>query len=85
MHDSFSMKLEVLLYLMAIYLTSHIVVIHCLTIHVDAFIPIHEFWVDSRELSEVQRCGGLVSHLNKVLGGRYLYLSQESPRRWELL
>lgn len=35
----------------------------------DAFIPIHEFWVDSRELSEVQRCGGLVSHLNKVLGG----------------
>lgn len=73
------MKLEALLYLMAIYLTSHVVVIHCLTIHVDAFIPIHEFWVDSRELSEVQRCGGLVSHLNKVLGGRYL--SQQSPRR----
>ncbi|XP_078339872.1 E3 ubiquitin-protein ligase RNF123-like isoform X1 [Crassostrea virginica] len=35
----------------------------------DAFIPIHEFWVDSRELSELQRCGGLVSHLNRVLGG----------------
>lgn len=62
------------------YLKSHIVVIHCLSILLDAFIPIHEFWVDSRELSEVQRCGGLVSHLNKVLGGRYLYLSQQSPR-----
>ena len=44
-------------------------ILNCLTF-VDAFIPIHEFWVDSRELSELQRCGGLVSHLNRVLGGR---------------
>ncbi|XP_061187655.1 E3 ubiquitin-protein ligase RNF123-like isoform X2 [Saccostrea echinata] len=35
----------------------------------DAFMPVHEFWLDSRELSDLQRCGGLVSHLNRVLGG----------------
>ncbi|XP_055999540.1 E3 ubiquitin-protein ligase RNF123-like isoform X2 [Ostrea edulis] len=35
----------------------------------ESFMPIHEFWMDSRELIDFQRCGGLVSHLNRVLGG----------------
>ncbi|KAK7493950.1 hypothetical protein BaRGS_00014832, partial [Batillaria attramentaria] len=34
----------------------------------DAFLPIHMFWSDSRDASEYQRCGGLMSHLNRTLG-----------------
>lgn len=34
----------------------------------DAFVPIHMFWSDSRDASEYQRCGGLMSHLNRTLG-----------------
>ena len=37
----------------------------------DAFVPIQIFWSDSREASEFQRCGGLMSHLNRTLGGEY--------------
>ncbi|KAL8611256.1 hypothetical protein ACOMHN_013687 [Nucella lapillus] len=33
-----------------------------------AFVPIQIFWSDSREASEFQRCGGLMSHLNRTLG-----------------
>ena len=46
----------------------------------DAFVPVQIFWSDSREASEFQRCGGLMSHLNRTLGskcstrGVYLWL-----------
>ncbi|ESO88781.1 hypothetical protein LOTGIDRAFT_234381 [Lottia gigantea] len=35
----------------------------------DAFMPVQEFWSDSREYFDFQRCGGLMSHLNRILGG----------------
>ncbi|XP_025107715.1 E3 ubiquitin-protein ligase RNF123-like isoform X1 [Pomacea canaliculata] len=34
----------------------------------DAFVPIHMFWSDNRDAGEFQRCGGLMSHLNRTLG-----------------
>lgn len=34
----------------------------------EAFVPIHLFWSDSRALIDFQRCGGLLSHLNRTLG-----------------
>ncbi|XP_046554728.1 E3 ubiquitin-protein ligase RNF123-like isoform X1 [Haliotis rubra] len=33
-----------------------------------AFVPVQEFWVDTREYYDFQRCGGLMSHLNRTLG-----------------
>ncbi|KAJ8302173.1 hypothetical protein KUTeg_021160 [Tegillarca granosa] len=35
----------------------------------DAFMPIHEFWAETRDYFEFQRCGGLLSHINRMLGG----------------
>ncbi|XP_050413378.2 E3 ubiquitin-protein ligase RNF123 [Patella vulgata] len=35
----------------------------------DAFMPVQEFWSDSRDYFDFQRCGGLMSHLNRTLGG----------------
>ena len=32
-------------------------------------MPIQEFWADSREYFEFQRCGGSMTHLNRILGG----------------
>ncbi|XP_052781635.1 E3 ubiquitin-protein ligase RNF123-like [Mya arenaria] len=34
----------------------------------DAFMPIQEFWSDSREYWDLQRCGGSMGHLNRILG-----------------
>ena len=34
-------------------------------------MPIQEFWADSREYFEFQRCGGSMTHLNRILGGEY--------------
>ncbi|XP_060567835.1 E3 ubiquitin-protein ligase RNF123-like [Ruditapes philippinarum] len=34
----------------------------------EAFMPIQEFWSDSRDSYDVQRCGGSMSHLNRMLG-----------------
>ncbi|KAH9496305.1 hypothetical protein Btru_010563 [Bulinus truncatus] len=34
----------------------------------EAFMPIQCFWNDSRDYYELQRCGGLMSHLNRQLG-----------------
>lgn len=34
----------------------------------EAFMPIQEFWADSREYFEFQRCGGSMTHLNRILG-----------------
>ncbi|KAK3585943.1 hypothetical protein CHS0354_038485 [Potamilus streckersoni] len=34
----------------------------------EAFMPIQEFWSDTRDYFEFQRCGGSLSHLNKMLG-----------------
>ncbi|XP_041349539.1 E3 ubiquitin-protein ligase RNF123-like [Gigantopelta aegis] len=34
----------------------------------DAFLPMQQFWTDSREYFDFQRCGGLMSHLNRTLG-----------------
>ena len=35
-------------------------------------MPIQEFWADSREYFEFQRCGGSMTHLNRILGGELL-------------
>ncbi|XP_035827720.1 E3 ubiquitin-protein ligase RNF123 [Aplysia californica] len=35
----------------------------------EAFTPIQCFWSDSRDYFEFLRCGGLMSHLNRQLGG----------------
>ncbi|XP_059139447.1 E3 ubiquitin-protein ligase RNF123-like [Physella acuta] len=34
----------------------------------EAFMPIQCFWNDTRDYYELQRCGGLMSHLNRQLG-----------------
>ncbi|XP_021342759.1 E3 ubiquitin-protein ligase RNF123-like isoform X1 [Mizuhopecten yessoensis] len=34
----------------------------------EAYVPIHEFWSETRNYMDFQRCGGLVSHLNRILG-----------------
>ncbi|KAL5013113.1 hypothetical protein ScPMuIL_007383 [Solemya velum] len=34
----------------------------------EAFMPIQEFWSDSRDYFDYQRCGGLMSHLNRTFG-----------------
>lgn len=34
----------------------------------EAFMPIQCFWNDARDYYELQRCGGLMSHLNRQLG-----------------
>lgn len=34
----------------------------------DAFIPIHQFWSETIDYFEFQRCGGLISHVNRMLG-----------------
>ncbi|KAK3102538.1 hypothetical protein FSP39_012050 [Pinctada imbricata] len=34
----------------------------------EAYLPIHEFWSDTYDSMDLQRCGGLVSHLNRMLG-----------------
>ena len=34
----------------------------------DAFLPIHQFWSETIDYFEFQRCGGLISHVNRMLG-----------------
>ncbi|CAC5401069.1 KPC1 [Mytilus coruscus] len=34
----------------------------------DAYIPIHQFWSETIDYFEFQRCGGLISHVNRMLG-----------------
>lgn len=34
----------------------------------EAFMPIQELWKDSRDYFDLQRCGGSMSHLNRMLG-----------------
>ncbi|KAL4226862.1 hypothetical protein ACF0H5_014841 [Mactra antiquata] len=34
----------------------------------DAYMPIQEFWLDTRDYFDLQRCGGSMGHLNRILG-----------------
>jgi hypothetical protein len=34
----------------------------------DAFLPIHQFWSETIDYFEFQRCGGFISHVNRMLG-----------------
>ncbi|XP_053378439.1 E3 ubiquitin-protein ligase RNF123-like [Mercenaria mercenaria] len=52
----------------------------------EAYMPIQEFWSDSRDSFDLQRCGGSMSHLNRMLGfevnkAQGLQLSQDGEVR----